>query len=97
MQGSWREASAPHILSIIRRTPLAVQNRLKPGDRGGPPTRSNMVQLLADWEKEERLAPLRVRVCVCARARELSNVIFVPTDKLNLRQKLRIPRRQHLS
>ena len=90
LPGSWREASAPHLLAIIRRTPLSLQacgpgallravavrlsevcmgsdtvlaqEKLKAGDRGGPPTRAHMVQLLADWEREA----LQVRAAAAA-------------------------------
>jgi hypothetical protein len=56
LPASWREASAPHLLAIIRRTPLSLQKKLKPGERGGPPTRAHMAQLLSDWEREARQA-----------------------------------------
>jgi len=49
---SWRELSAPHLLALIRRTPLSLQQRLKPGERGGPPTRAHMSELLSEWERQ---------------------------------------------
>jgi hypothetical protein len=48
---SWRELSATHLLSLIRRTPLSLQQKLKAGERGGPPTRVHMAELLSEWER----------------------------------------------
>lgn len=56
LPSSWRELSAPDLLAIIRRTPLSLQKKLKAGDRGGPSTRTHMVELLAGWERETRHA-----------------------------------------
>jgi hypothetical protein len=75
LPASWREASAPHLLSIIRRTPLSLQQKLKPGERGGPPTRANMAQLLSDWEREAR------------QARQV--MAGVDSEKTNLRSRVR--------
>ncbi len=49
---SWRELSATHLLSLIRRTPLSLQQKLKAGERGGPPTRVHMAELLSEWERQ---------------------------------------------
>ena len=52
---SWRELSTTHLLSLIRRTPLSLQQKLKAGESGGPPTRVHMAELLSEWERQAAL------------------------------------------